>query len=365
MTESRRSHGRPRPAVAGLPAYKPGKAAEQANREHNITDAIKLASNESPFGPLDAVRAAVEAGLDKANRYADHRATAVRSRIAAIAGVDTESVMVGAGSAGLLQQLVLTYVDPGDEVIYPWRSFEVYPVFTQLVGGTAITTPLAGHAFDLDAVAAAVTERTKLILLANPNNPTGTALPMGAFAELLEQVPEPVIVVLDEAYREFMDPALGDSVSDLLDRYPNLVVLRTFSKAHGLAAFRVGYGFGHPDVVETIDRTLVPFVVNGLAQVAALAALDAADEVAARVASVVEERRRVHAELVHQGWPLPPSETNFVWLPLGDRTDEITLDMERRGIVARPFSGEGLRITIGTAEQNDRFLQALAEVAPS
>ncbi|MEZ5378661.1 MAG: histidinol-phosphate transaminase [Acidimicrobiales bacterium] len=351
--------GRPRPNIAALPAYRPGKGAAQAEAEHGIVNAIKLASNETPWGPVPSVVAAVQAAATTTNRYADHRASELRAALAGWVGLDVERVTVGCGSVGLLQQLLLTYVDPGDEVLYPWRSFEVYPVYTALVGGVAVTTPLRDATFDLEAVVAAVTERTKLIILANPNNPTGTALPMSDIAALLDRVDPSIIVVLDEAYREFMSDELGNPVPDLIDRYDNLCVLRTFSKAQGLAALRVGYAMGHPEVIESIDKTLFPFAVNGLAQVAAMASIEAHDEVMERVSRIIAERDRVVAALQDAGWQIPKPEANFVYLDLGSRTDEVYLDLERSGVVTRPFSGEGIRVTISTPEENDRFLAAL------
>lgn len=351
--------GKPRPAVEAMPSYKPGKDASQAEEEHGITDAIKLASNETPWPPVDAVLAAAAEAASGANRYADHRATLLRSTIADWVGLEPENVTVGCGSVGLLQQLALTYVDPGDQVIYPWRSFEVYPVYAQLVNGDPVTPPLVDHTLDLAAVAAAVTTKTKLILLANPNNPTGTAVSLTDIEALLAAVPGDVIVAVDEAYREFMDPALGDPV-ELLGRFPNLVVLRTFSKAQGLAAFRVGYALGHRDVIASIDKTLFPFAVNAVAQAAAIAAIGASGEIGERVALIVGERSRVAAALRAGGWEVPDAQANFVFLPLGDRTEDVYQALEKQGVVTRPFAGDGLRVTIGTPEQNDRFLAALA-----
>ncbi|MGI9624602.1 MAG: histidinol-phosphate transaminase [Acidimicrobiales bacterium] len=356
--------GRPRSAVDALPAYRPGKSASQAEAEHGIVDAIKLASNENPLPPVDPVVAAVARYGVEANRYADHRATALRQRLAQWLNVDVEMLTVGCGSVGLLQQLVLTYVDPGDEVVYPWRSFEVYPVFTQLAAGVAVTTPLtAEHAFDLGSVADAITDKTKLVLLANPNNPTGTALPTGDLATFLAGVPESTIVVIDEAYREFVDSALGDPVEDLVPCCPNVLVLRTFSKAHGMAGIRLGYAIGHDEVITAIDKTLVPFGVNGVAQAAALAAIDAIEEIRARVAVIVAERERVSDALVASGWDVPSSQANFVYVALRDRSDDVALGLERLGVVVRPFPNEGIRVTVGTSDENDRFLATLAEVA--
>jgi histidinol-phosphate aminotransferase len=359
------SIGRPRPSVDALPAYRPGKGAAQAEAEHGITDAIKLASNENPLPPVESVVAAVAEAMQGVNRYADHRATEVRSALAASLGVETDMVTVGSGSVGLLQQIVLTYVDPGDEVVYPWRSFEVYPVYTQLMGGVAVTVPLDDSlAFDLDAVAGAVTPRTKVVFLANPNNPTGTAVSTGELAAMLDHIPQETIVVVDEAYREFLDPDLGDPVADLLTTHRNVMVTRTMSKAHGLAGVRLGYGVADPEVVASVDKTLAPFAVSALAQAAALAALEARDEVNQRVDAIRSERDRVVAELTSSGWWLPDPQANFVYLQLGDRADEVYLELEKRGVVTRPFSGEGIRVTIGTAAENDRFLETLAEVAP-
>jgi histidinol-phosphate aminotransferase len=354
--------GRPRPTVDALPEYRPGKAAAQAEAEHGITDAIKLASNETPWPPVPSVAAAIAEAAKGVNRYADHRAAALRSILADSLGVSDASVAVGCGSAGLLQQICLTYLDPGDEVVYPWRSFEVYPVFTRLAGGSAVTVPLVDHAFDLDAVAAAVSDSTKLVFLASPNNPTGTSVSADELNRFMEAIDRRTLVVIDEAYREFNDPSLGDPVTDVLPLHDNAVVLRTFSKAHGLAGLRVGYMIAAPDVVASVDKTLVPFAVNAIAQAAGIAAVAAQDEISARVAVLEAERDRVVAALDAAGHVFPRPNANFVWLPLGARTDEVYLALEQRGVVTRPFSGEGIRVTIGTTAENDRFLGTLAEV---
>ena len=356
------SVGRVRPAVAAMVSYRPGKSAAQAEDEHGITDAIKLASNENPYPPVPAVVAAIAAAAGDVNRYGDHRAADLRAAIAGWLDVDVDRVAAGCGSVGLLQQLLLAYVDPGDEVVYPWPSFEAYPIDVQLTGGVEVTVPLVDHTFDLEAVAAAVTDRTKLVLLANPNNPTGTAVHVDQLRRLVEQVPDDVLVVVDEAYREFVTADLGDPITDLQPDHPNVVVLRTFSKAFGLAALRTGYAVADPDVVIELDKVLIAFAVNHLAQVASLAAIAARDEVQAVVDSITAERDRVVASLRSDGWDLPDAHANFVYLPLGSRTDVVFPEMERRGVVVRPFPGVGIRVTIGTPAQNDRFLATLAEV---
>ena len=361
MTEE--TIGRPRPLIAALPAYRPGKGAEQARQEHGITHAIKLASNENPDEPLDAIVAAVAAAAHGINRYPDHRATAVRQAIGTWLGVGADQVSVGTGSSGLLQQFVWAYVDPDDEVLYPWRSFEAYPIFTNLAAGRSVTVPLGDDlSYDADGLVAAVTSRTKLLFLATPNNPTGIATSTRDLAAIVERVPRDVVVVIDEAYREFVDPAFGDPVQELVPRFANVVVTRTFSKAHGLAGLRLGYAIGDPRVIATVDKTLLPFAVNSLAQVAALAAIEHEDAIAARVKGILAERGRVEGELARAGWKLPDHQGNFVWLRTGDATDAVGHALERRGVVVRPFSGDGVRVTIGTPAENDRFLTALAEV---
>jgi histidinol-phosphate aminotransferase len=359
------SIGRLRPAVAGLPAYRPGKAAVQAEQEHGITNAIKLASNENPYSPVPAVVDAVRAAAAGINRYPDHLAVALRDAVAEWVGVDREQVTAGCGSVGLLRQLCMAYLDPGDEAVYPWISFEAYPISVATMGGVPVTTALVDHAFDLEAVAEAVTERTKLVLLATPNNPTGTAVSSAAIAKLLRRIPDDVVVMIDEAYREFADPALGDPVFELLPHHPNAVVFRTFSKAYGLAGLRCGYAIAHPEVIVDLDKLLLPFANNALAQAAALAAIGASDEIRPRIRFLIDERRRVVRTLQAAGWKLPDAQANFVYLSLGDRTDAIYLALERSGVVTRPFPGQGIRVTIGTPEENDRFLAALAGTVQS
>jgi histidinol-phosphate aminotransferase len=348
-----------------MASYRPGKSAAQAEDEHGITDAIKLASNENPYPPVPAVVEAIAAAAGDVNRYGDHRAADLRAAIAGWLDVDVDRVAAGCGSVGLLQQLLLAYVDPGDEVVYPWPSFEAYPIDVQLTGGVEVTVPLVDHTFDLEAVAAAVTDRTKLVLLANPNNPTGTAVHVDQLRRLVEQVPGDVLVVVDEAYREFVTADLGDPITDLQPGHPNVVVLRTFSKAFGLAALRTGYAVADPEVVVELDKVLIAFAVNHLAQVASLAAIAARDEVQAVVDRITAERDRVVASLRADGWDLPDAHANFVYLPLGSRTDVVFPEMEKRGVVVRPFPGVGMRVTIGTPAQNDRFLATLAEVGGS
>lgn len=355
------SVGRVRPSIETLPAYRPGKAAVQAEREHGITAAVKLASNENPYPPAPSILAAIGEAAASVNRYPDHLALALRARLAEWLGVGSDQVTVGCGSVGLLRQICMAYVDPGDEVVYPWLSFEAYPISVTTMGGVGVTVPLVDHAFDLDGVAAAVTDRTKLVLLATPNNPTGTAVSTAAVATLLSRIPGDVVVVVDEAYREFTDPALGDPLTDLLPHHRNVVVFRTMSKAYGLAGLRSGYAVADPEIIVDIDKLLLPFTNNQLAQAAAMAAIESASEIEPLVKSILAERGRVVEALASDGWRLPDAQANFVYLPCGRHSDEVYFELERRGVVTRPFSGAGIRVTIGTVEENDRFLAALTE----
>lgn len=358
--------GRPRPAIAALPAYKPGRSAAAAEADHGVSDAIKLASNEAPFGPLPSVAGAISSGIEQINLYADHRATTLREDIARFHGVDAERVTVGAGSAGILQQLLLAYCDRGDEVAMCWPSFEAYPVFAMLVEAEQVRVPLRDETFDLDGLASAVTGDTKVAFVTNPNNPTGTTVGTDEIKAFLERVPTTCLVVLDEAYAEFVtDPRVTDSMR-LLDHHDNLIITRTFSKAHGLAGLRVGYAVGHPDVVSMVDRTLVPFAVNELAQRAARASIAASDEMRERVAAVIGERARVAGELRSAGWAVPDPQANFVWLPVGQAAADLGVRLEQRGVVTRAFPDLGIRVTISDAAGNDRFLAAIADcdIAP-
>ena len=359
--------GRPRATVVAMASYRPGKSAAMAVDEHGLDSeaaarAVKLSSNENPYPPVASIVEAVAAAVGDVNRYGDHGAIELRHALADWLGVDVGGVVTGCGSVGLLQQLFLAYVDPGDEVVYPWPSFEAYPVDVAITAGVEVAVPLVDHDADLDAVADAVTSRTKLVVLANPNNPTGTAVHVDRIRTLVERVPDDVLVVVDEAYREFVTADLGDPITDLVPDHPNVVVLRTFSKAYGLAALRTGYGVADPSVAEQVDKVLIPFAVNHLAQVGSLAAIAARDEVQVVIDCLTAERDRVLVALRDTGWEVPDAHANFVWLPLGGRTDEVFPELERQGVVVRPFPGVGIRVTIGTPVENDRFLTSLADL---
>lgn len=362
MSEERRSTVPERQELAALPHYRPGRSAAQAMADHGLTEAIKLASNELALGPVASVSAALARGLEGVNRYPDHRATALRQRLAQHFGLAVDCVTVGPGSVGLLQQLALAYIRPGDEVVFGDPSFEAYPIFTRLCSGTPRPVPLSRHTVDVDRILAASTERTRMVLLAQPNNPTSTAVSGRHLLRLAQELPPTCLLVVDEAYHEFARGRHLAPATTLLPHFPNVVVLRTFSKAHGLAALRVGVALADPRVVEAVDQCLTPFSVNALGQCAALASLGAVDEVDSRARAVVSERERTWAELAQLGLGLPAPEANFVWLPAGAATAEVALALEKNGVVARAFAGTGLRVTVGTAAENDSFVEVLAKV---
>ncbi|MCR2814001.1 histidinol-phosphate transaminase [Microbacterium sp. zg.Y1090] len=343
-----------RPEIAALPAYKQGRQAG--------ADAFKLSSNENPFEPLPSVVEALRT-VTSVNRYPDASASRLRARLAARFGVGADSVHVAAGSVSILQQLALATCGPGDELMYAWRSFEAYPGLAAVAGATAIAVPLtADGAHDLDAMADAVTERTRMVLVCSPNNPTGPIVTQRDFEAFLDRLPRDLLVVLDEAYAEFVtDPAAVDGGRVLAAGHPNVVVLRTFSKAYGLAGLRIGYGVGNPRVLDAARTTGIPLSVTAQAEGAALASLDAEDELIARVAVITDRRDRLASILREIGWNVPEAQGNFVWLPAAEYTLEVAPRFEDAGLVVRPFAGDGVRISVGEEES----LPDIAEAAAS
>ena len=359
-----------RPAVEALPSYKPGRNPADLARELGVDRAVKLASNEVPFPPLPAVVQALAATAGETHRYPDNGAVVLTARLAERFGVEPAQVVPGGGAVMLCQQLAQSFNDPGTAIAFAWRSFEMYPLLAQVAGARSQRVPLVPSSpggspdtHDLDGLAAAVDDDTRLLFVCNPNNPTGTAVRRPELERFLDRVPDSVLVVLDEAYREFVtDPDVPDGI-ELMRGRPNVAVLRTMSKAWGLAGLRVGYLVAEdPAVADAVRRTHVPFSVSTLAQAAAVAALASEDEVRRRVAAVVAERDRLTAELRGRGLAVADSQANFVWLPLGEPTAAVAAALEGRGVITRPFAGEGLRVTVGTPEEDDLFLAALDTV---
>jgi histidinol-phosphate aminotransferase len=347
-----------RPVLAGLPVYVPGKT---------VPGAIKLASNETVFGPLPSVRAAIERATDVINRYPDNGCVQLKAALARHlgSGFASEHVAVGCGSVSLCQQLVQITASAADEVIFGWRSFELYPPLVQVAGAIPIKVPLTDHTYDLYAMLAAITDRTRLIFVCNPNNPTSTVADPDALTRFVEAVPPHILIAIDEAYVEYIrDGMLPDSL-ELVRAHSNVVVLRTFSKAYGLAGLRVGYAIGHPDVITALDKVYVPFTTTSVSQAAAIASLDAADELLARTDAVVAERVRASTALRDAGFTLPSSQANFVWLPLGPHTRDFVEQAADARIVVRPYGTDGVRVTIGAPDENDAFLEFAVGFASS
>lgn len=340
-----------RPDLDSIPAYVPGR---------NHPGAVKLASNETTFPPLPSAAKAIAEAAELANRYPDNQAGELRAALANFLGVDVANVAVGCGSVALLQEAVqITCADPADEVVFAWRSFEAYPIVTQVGKATAVQVPLTTDlVHDLDALAAAVTERTRLVFVCNPNNPTGTAVGRAALERFLDSVAPNVLIVLDEAYFEYlrMSPEDQPDGVELGRTRPNVLVLRTFSKAYGLAGLRVGYAVGDPRVITALMKVHIPFSVNRVAQAAAIASLEARLELLDRTDTLNAERDRVRDALLAAGWQVPPSQTNFVWLPLGQHSLEFGEASAEAGVLVRPYGTDGVRITIGDPHENDLFL---------
>lgn len=337
--------------LAALPAYVPGRV---------VPGAIKLASNEVPLPPTPPVLAAIADAAAAGNRYPDLAVVGLTARLAQSLGVDADRIATGCGSVSICQQLVqATCLDPEDEVVFAWRSFEAYPIVTQIGGATARTVPLTDDfRHDLDAMAAAVGPRTRLVMVCSPNNPTGTVVTRTELERFLEAVGPDVVVALDEAYHEYVtDPDAANGL-DVLDAHPNLVVLRTFSKAYRLAALRVGYAVAAPEIATALRKVCAPFSVSSVAQAGAIAALDDAANLLSACAEVVDERVRVRDALLAAGFTVPPTQANFVWLALGDRTADFAAHCLDHRVVVRPFHPDGVRVTVSSPAENDAFLAA-------
>src|SRR4051794_36498186 len=349
-----------RPAIRDIPAYVPGKPPAA---RPGVT-AYKLSSNENPYPPLPGVVEAATEAAAAMNRYPDMGCTALYEALGERLGVPTTRLAAGTGSVAVLYHLLQAFCETGDEVVYAWRSFEAYPIAVSVTGATSVQVPLDdGFRHDLDAMAAAVTERTKVVIVCTPNNPTGPAVGRAELEAFLDRVPSRVLVVLDEAYREFVrDPSgdLVDGVEVQRDR-PNVVAMRTFAKAYGLAGFRVGYVVGADEVAAAVRACALPFGVSSVAQAAAVASLEREADLLERVDAIVAERERVVAALRGQGWQVPDAQGNFVWLPLGGQAAAFAAAAEEAGTMVRPFAGGGVRVTIGEPAANDVLLKVTAE----
>ncbi|MDH5572007.1 MAG: histidinol-phosphate transaminase [Gammaproteobacteria bacterium] len=360
-------------AVAGvrsLQPYQPGKPLKDLEREYGITEAVKLASNENPLGPSPKALDAIRGGLADLARYPDGNGFALKLALSDRLQVAINQITLGNGSNDILEFLARAFISENDEVIFSQHAFAVYPIVTQAVGGKAVVVPAVDWGHDLNAMLESITDKTRLIFIANPNNPTGTWLTGNAIQTFLKQVPAKVIVVLDEAYYEYaIDPILGangyHSAMDLLAEHPNLVVARTFSKAYGLAGLRIGYGVSNSAIADILNRVRQPFNVNSLALLAAEAALGDESHIVKSVKINAEGMQMLIAAFAEMGLDYIPSVGNFICVKVGKAAD-IYQALLREGVIVRPVANyempEYLRITIGSADENIRFISTLKKI---
>jgi histidinol-phosphate aminotransferase len=352
------------PNIEEITPYSPGKPIEETRREYGLSEIVKLASNENPLGPSPKAVAAVRAALADLHRYPDGSCRDLRQAIAASLGVPDEMVFLGNGSNEILELLLRTFVQPGEEILTAWPSFVVYPLAAKALRIPCRMVPLSGMTFDLSAMAKAVTPATRLIIVCNPNNPTGTKVGRDEVGAFLAAVPEDVLVVFDEAYVEYAEGSdFPDTLSLLLGGDSRIVIARTFSKIHGLAGLRVGYGVAHPDLVGYVNRVRQPFNVNSLAQAGALAALEDTEHVMRSLEANRRGKTRLMEAFDSRGIKHVPTWANFMLFRVGPRSAEVFTAMLKRGVIVRPLAGydlgEWLRVTIGDDHENDAFLTAL------
>ncbi|MBT2486418.1 MULTISPECIES: histidinol-phosphate transaminase [unclassified Microbacterium] len=344
-----------------IPDYKPGKATTQSP---NTGPVFKVSSNENPYGPLPSVATAIADRIAHINRYPDTAATAVVALLCERFQVSPVNLVLGSGSVEVVSQLMRATACEGNEVMFAWRSFEAYPMLVRAAGATPVAVPLtADHRHDLDAMRAAITARTRLILVCNPNNPTGTTIGTDELTAFLDAVPADITVVIDEAYVHFNERTDSPSGIEYFRRYPNVAVAHTFSKAYGLAGLRIGYAIAPERLTNTLRKVAIPFGVTDLAQAAAVASLHAEDELSARVADLIAERERVVGAFRDAGIDLPETQANFIWVPFGDATTAAAQLLESHGLLVRPFAGEGFRVTIAEREANNLLVRLAPKLA--
>jgi histidinol-phosphate aminotransferase len=355
---------RVKPYIAELKPYEPGKPIETLERELGVRDSIKLASNENPLGPSPKAVAAMQRALGGVHRYPDGASFKLRAKLAQHLAVDPKQLVFGCGADESLELVAKAFMRPGDEVVFAWPSFAMYPIVTQGMGASSVRVPLdANLAHDLPAMRAAITERTRVVFVCNPNNPTGTSVGAEAFDAFVASLPADVVLVVDEAYREFaVRPDWPDSIG-WLARRPGTAVLRTFSKLYGLAGMRVGYAVADLELAGYLERARHPFNLNLLAEEAACAALDDREHVERTLAVTHEGARFLTKELLSLGFEVWPTDANFLLVKGGPGIYDRLL---REGVIVRPMAGFGLpehvRITIGTKEENERIVAALRRI---
>ena len=349
-----------RPHIAEMPVYRPGKSAYPGPDGR----AWKLSSNENPYGPLPGVLEAVAASLTEMNRYPDAGNTEITAAVATRHGLDEERLAFGTGSVEVLAHLLEATCGMGDEVVYAWRSFEAYPLAVQVLGARSVQVPLTPSGeHDLDAMLAAITPRTRAVMVCTPNNPTGPAVPHDDLVDFLRQVRDDILVIVDEAYVEYVTDPEATRGLELLGVHPGVVTLRTFSKAYGLAGLRVGWmAAADPQLAGAVRSATMPFAISSPAQVAVMASLNAEPELIGRVRVTIHERDRIAGELRDMGHAIPTTQGNFVWFPAGARTEAWFANFRAAGLMTRAFAGEGLRVSIGEPNANDRLLEVARQL---
>jgi histidinol-phosphate aminotransferase len=347
--------------VASIKPYVPGKPVEELERELGIKNSVKLASNENPAGPSPLAVASLRQGVnDTLNRYPDGGGYYLRHALAGALNVKFNQTIIGNGSNELLDIAVKTFMLPGDEAIMAWPSFVVYPMAVQAQGATAIKVPLQDFRNDLETMADAVTEKTRMVFIANPNNPTGTINTAEEFDRFMERIPEDILVVVDEAYYEYVtDKSYADSMKHLRAGR-NVLILRTFSKIYGLAGLRIGYGISKADILEEMNKIREPFNTSSVAQVAARAALDDKAHIDHSQTINLEGKTYLYRELDHLGVKYVPTEANFIFMIPGLNAVTVYEELLKRGVIVRPMGEQALRVTIGLPEENEIFIRELA-----
>ena len=341
-----------------LPSYKAG----QTPSPRTDLEVFKISSNENPYSPHPKIIEAIARAANSIQRYPDPNSTRLLERLADKYQVNPNQISLGTGSVAVLTQLIQASATVGDEVIFAWRSFEAYPIVTKVSGATAIKVPLKeNHEHDLAAMLKAITPKTKTILVCSPNNPTGPAVKKDEFINFLNQVPKDILVVLDEAYTEFVtDPEAINGTKDLRNEN-NLAILRTFSKAYGLAGLRVGFTIAQEPVIDYLKKVALPFGVSSIAQAAAIAALEHEEEILQSVNTLILERDRVYKELKNQNIKTPNPQGNFIWFDLKEKSQDFALACEEAGIVVRLFANEGVRATIAETVANNRLIEVASK----
>ncbi|NBG89047.1 histidinol-phosphate transaminase [Isachenkonia alkalipeptolytica] len=352
-----------RPQIKDLQAYKPGKPMENVKREYGLDRVIKLASNENPLGCSEKSKQAIQDALSHLNIYPDGNTTDLKETIAEKFNIKTTQILPSSGSDEMVDQISKTFIQEGDEVIMADITFPRYISTCKMMGGVPVVVPLKNHAYDLEGMKEKITDKTRLIWLCNPNNPTGTMFTKDVLDDFLQSVPQDIVVVYDEAYREYVTREdYPKNALEYLPKYPNLIIMRTFSKAYGLAALRVGYTLASEEIIDHINRIRGPFNVNTLAQVGAIAALKD-DEFLQRSYDVNEEGKRYLYKIFQElNLEFAPSETNHIFVDVKKDAQEIFVELQKRGVIIRPIYGNFIRVSIGTMEENVTFVEKLREV---